>query len=138
MGSPEKGELAKRGMERKESKSIVVIFRYADWVDLVLMFLGTVGAIGDGMSTNCLLVFVSSLMNSLGYGNTQKNHGNFMDEVEKVGIQHTFSLSLSRSVACFSFSTLLSLIFCFFGFSSTVQFILCVLGSSSHGGRFYG
>ena len=138
MGSPEKGELAKRGMERKESKSIVVIFRYADWVDLVLMFLGTVGAIGDGMSTNCLLVFVSRLMNSLGYGNTQKNHGNFMDEVEKVGIQHTFSLSLSRSVACFSFSTLLSLIFCFFGFSSTVQFILCVLGSSSHGGRFYG
>ena len=101
-------------MERKESKSIVVIFRYADWVDLVLMFLGTAGAIGDGMSTNCLLVFVSRLMNSLGYGNTQKNHGNFMDEVEKVGIQHTFSLS--RSLACFSFSTLLSLIFCFLGF----------------------
>ena len=130
-------------MERKESKSIVVIFRYADWVDLVLMFLGTVGAIGDGMSTNCLLVFVSRLMNSLGYGNTQKNHGNFMDEVEKVGIQHTFSLSLSLSLSLsqsslfFFFYPLVSHIL-FFGFSSTVQFILCVLGSSSHGGRFYG
>lgn len=100
MGSPEKGELAKRGMERKESKSIVVIFRYADWVDLVLMFLGTVGAIGDGMSTNCLLVFVSRLMNSLGYGNTQKNHGNFMDEVEKCSLYFVY-LALAVMVVAF-------------------------------------
>lgn len=125
MGSPEKGELAKRGMERKESKSIVVIFRYADWVDLVLMFLGTVGAIGDGMSTNCLLVFVSRLMNSLGYGNTQKNHGNFMDEVEKVGIQHTFSLSLSQSSLFFFFYPLVSHILFFWVFFYSAVYTLC-------------
>ena len=93
MGSPEKDELEKGEMGRKEeSKSMVVIFRYADWVDLLLMFLGTVGAIGDGMSTNCLLVFVSRVMNSLGYGNSQKSHGNFMDEVEKVAIQLSLCL----------------------------------------------
>ena len=125
MGSPEKGELAKRGMERKESKSIVVIFRYADWVDLVLMFLGTAGAIGDGMSTNCLLVFVSRLMNSLGYGNTQKNHGNFMDEVEKVGIQHTFSLSLSQSSLFFFFYPLVSHILFFWVFFYSAVYTLC-------------
>lgn len=112
-------------MERKESKSIVVIFRYADWVDLVLMFLGTAGAIGDGMSTNCLLVFVSRLMNSLGYGNTQKNHGNFMDEVEKVGIQHTFSLSLSQSSLFFFFYPLVSHILFFWVFFYSAVYTLC-------------
>lgn len=74
----EKGE-----MGRTERRAIAVIFRYADWVDVLLMLLGTVGAIGDGMSTNCLLVFASQLMNSLGFGNTTE-HGNFMDEVGKV------------------------------------------------------
>lgn len=64
-----------------QKQSVGAIFRYADWVDVLLMFLGTIGAIGDGMSTNCLLVFASSLMNSLGNG---KVHENFMDNVEKV------------------------------------------------------
>ncbi|KAL6006077.1 hypothetical protein ACLOJK_040122 [Asimina triloba] len=70
-------------MERKEKKSITVIFRYADWLDVLLMILGTIGAIGDGLSTNCLLLYASRIMNSLGYGRTTANHGNFMEEVEK-------------------------------------------------------
>lgn len=78
-------------------KSIALIFRYADWVDYLLMFLGTVGAVGDGMSTNVLLVFASRLMNSLGYSKNPQNHGNFMNEVEKVSIQHCLSLALSLS-----------------------------------------
>lgn len=103
MGSPKKNDikLEKTGeMRMKEkissssnstntnsSSNLVIIFRYADWVDILLMILGTIGAIGDGMSTNCLLVFASRLMNSLGYGPTQKNRGvNFMKEVEKVSI----------------------------------------------------
>jgi len=86
MGSPEKNDLEKGGMRRKDKSSIAIIFTYADWVDIMLMLLGTIGAIGDGMSTNCLLVFASRLMNSLGYSKTQQNHGNFMDGVEKVSI----------------------------------------------------
>lgn len=76
----------KKMMMMMSSSSIVLIFRYADCVDILLMILGTIGAIGDGMSTNILLVFASRLMNSLGYGQTQPNHYhvNFMDEVEKV------------------------------------------------------
>jgi hypothetical protein len=86
MGSPEKKIIEKGGiMRRKDKFSIAIIFKYADWIDIMLMLLGTIGAIGDGLSTNCLLVFVSRLMNSLGYSKTQQNHGNFMDGVEKVG-----------------------------------------------------
>lgn len=70
---------------RKEKSSIAVIFRYADSIDIFLMCLGTLGAIGDGMSTNCLLLYVSHLFNSLGYGkNSQMNNGNLLREVEKV------------------------------------------------------
>ncbi|KAK4734259.1 hypothetical protein R3W88_008520 [Solanum pinnatisectum] len=50
------------------------------------MFLGTIGAIGDGISTNCLLVYVSQLFNSLGYGKTQQNNHNFMEQIEKCSL----------------------------------------------------
>lgn len=84
MGSPKKEEMVMRRNKESNSSSIAIIVRYADWVDILLMVLGTVGAIGDGMSTNCLLLFASRLMNSLGYGQTKLYHGNFMDQVEKV------------------------------------------------------
>ncbi|RXH74628.1 hypothetical protein DVH24_029349 [Malus domestica] len=89
----EKGDESSKGVITKGRKySVVKIFRYGDWVDVVLMVLGTVGAIGDGMSTNCLLLFVSRLMNNLGYGQTQpKNHGNnWMDEVEKCSLDFVY------------------------------------------------
>ncbi|GLT48511.1 hypothetical protein SLA2020_221320 [Shorea laevis] len=94
MGSPGKNgvEEEKTEMQGKKGKShnIGMIFRYADWVDVLLMVLGTIGAIGDGMSTNCLLVFASRLMNSLGNGQTQQNHGDFMTEVEKCSLYFVY------------------------------------------------
>ncbi|KAF6168868.1 hypothetical protein GIB67_038365 [Kingdonia uniflora] len=64
------------------------------------MSFGTVGAIGDGMSTNWLLVFASCLMNSLGYDSTKQNHGNFMDEVEKCSLYFVY-LGLTVIVMAF-------------------------------------
>lgn len=78
-------------MMKNKKGSILQIFRYADWTDVLLMLLGALGAIGDGMSTNVLLLFASRIMNSLGYGNIQQkqqnNRGNFsMTEVDKVSL----------------------------------------------------
>ncbi|XP_052183316.1 putative ABC transporter B family member 8 [Diospyros lotus] len=87
-------------VERKKGRSMAIIFRCADWVDILLMLLGTVGAIGDGMSTNCLLMYVSRLFNSLGYGKTQQNHGNFMDKVEKCSLYFVY-LGLAVIVVAF-------------------------------------
>ena len=127
-------------MRRKDKFSIAIIFKYADWIDIMLMLLGTIGAIGDGLSTNCLLVFVSRLMNSLGYSKTQQNHGNFMDGVEKVG-----TLVVNILIPVFFFPLFLShLLFLGFVFANlfwvllTVQFILRLLGISSNGGGLYG
>lgn len=87
MGSSKKeDQLEMKGKDERGWNSIAIIFRYADWVDVVLMVMGALGAIGDGMSTNVLLIFVSRIMNSLGYGNNKKHGGNFMSEVEKVSI----------------------------------------------------
>ncbi|XP_038878643.1 putative ABC transporter B family member 8 [Benincasa hispida] len=84
-------------MRREKKSSFGVIFRYADWVDILLMFFGTIGAIGDGMSTNCLLVFASSLMNSLGNGQIQQN---FMDNVKKCSLYFAY-LGLAVMVLAF-------------------------------------
>ncbi|KAK3210624.1 hypothetical protein Dsin_015330 [Dipteronia sinensis] len=105
MGSPEMNINESKGdeMQRKKcSSSIGIIFRYADWTDVLLMVLGTIGAIGDGMSTNCLLLFASRIMNSLGYGqtHTQQNQLNFMDEVEKCSLYFVY-LGLAVMVVAF-------------------------------------
>jgi len=86
MGSPkmDEAETRKLEMERKERASIATILRYADWIDVVLMLMGAVGAIGDGMSTNVLLLFASRIMNSLGYSNNLQSTKTYMAEVEKV------------------------------------------------------
>ncbi|XAR67054.1 Xenobiotic-transporting ATPase [Bertholletia excelsa] len=101
MRSSEKvNEAEKREEVKKERKSVAVIFRCADWVDLLLMSMGSIGAIADGMSTNCLLLFVSHLFNVLGYGKTHKNGVNFMGEIEKCSLDFVY-LGLAVLVMAF-------------------------------------
>ncbi|KAL1531163.1 ATP-binding cassette, sub-B (MDR TAP), member 8 [Salvia divinorum] len=94
MHSPDKGaaKFMEMGTEKEMRKcsSLTIIFRYADWLDIWLMLLGTFGAIGDGMSTNCLLVYVSRLFNSLGYGKSSQNNTNFLDEIEKCSLYFVY------------------------------------------------
>ncbi|XP_055828193.1 putative ABC transporter B family member 8 isoform X2 [Solanum dulcamara] len=89
-----------KAFENKNKNSIGIIFRYADGKDILLMCLGTIGAIGDGVSTNCLLVYVSQLFNSLGYGKTQQNNHNFMEQIEKCSLYFVL-LGLAVMVVAF-------------------------------------
>jgi len=59
------------------------LFKYADKVDIVLMILGTLGALGDGMATPTLLIATSGLVNTLGNGSTATHPQHFMDEIQK-------------------------------------------------------
>uniref|UniRef100_A0A7N0VKW2 ABC transporter B family member 8 n=1 Tax=Kalanchoe fedtschenkoi TaxID=63787 RepID=A0A7N0VKW2_KALFE len=80
-------------MKKERNCMWMLIMKYADWLDIVLMLLGSVGAIGDGMSTNVLLLFVSRLMNSLGYGQERQSRdgsSSFMDEVEKCSLDFVY------------------------------------------------
>lgn len=92
MASPESERVeatTTTNVRRAKNYSLTIIFRYADWIDYLLMLLGTFGAIGDGMSTNCLLVFASQIMNSLGDGNGNEGRLGFMVQVEKVTSMET-------------------------------------------------
>ncbi|XP_052117764.1 putative ABC transporter B family member 8 [Arachis duranensis] len=92
MGSPPKN----KGERKIERGSIAIILRYADCVDVLLMLMGAVGAVGDGMSTNILLIFASRIMNSLGYGNQQQQQqssgtaNNYMSQVEKCSLYFVY------------------------------------------------
>ncbi|KAL4194200.1 hypothetical protein AMTRI_Chr05g58120 [Amborella trichopoda] len=95
------GEGREKRRERIRVKSSIAgLFRYAEWVDIVLMVLGTAGAIGDGMSTNCLLIFASQIMNSLGRGDSEQSHGGFMDRVEECSVYFVY-LGLAVWVVAF-------------------------------------
>ncbi|KAK1314470.1 putative ABC transporter B family member 8 [Acorus calamus] len=85
---------------RKSNRSFHGIFRYADGTDMLLMLLGTLGSIGDGCSTNCLLVFASGVMNSLGYGETKQNHDDLMKDVGKYCLYFVY-LGLTVLVVAF-------------------------------------
>ncbi|CAL5186419.1 unnamed protein product [Lathyrus oleraceus] len=94
MSSEKEGEVRKS----KEGGSISIILRYSDWIDVILMLMGALGAIGDGMSTNVLLLFASRIMNSLGYNNNSDT--NSMNEVEKCSLYFVY-LGLTTMVVAF-------------------------------------
>ncbi|XP_066341072.1 putative ABC transporter B family member 8 [Miscanthus floridulus] len=85
--------------------SIHGMFRFADRVDVLLMALGTLGAIGDGCSTNLLLIFASDVMNALGYGGTQAaatggaKSAQFMHQVEKSCLNFVYLALVVLAVA---------------------------------------
>lgn len=66
------------------------LFKYADDVDMVLMILGTLGALADGMSTPTLLIATSGLVNTLGNGFTAAHPQHFMDEIQKYVLYYVY------------------------------------------------
>lgn len=46
------------------------LFRYADRIDKLLMFFGTLGSIGDGMMTPVTMLLLSGLINEYGTSNS--------------------------------------------------------------------
>ncbi|XP_010430925.1 PREDICTED: putative ABC transporter B family member 8 [Camelina sativa] len=83
-------EKTRGSISSKSSSTTHIMFRFADWIDIVLMVLGTLGAIGDGMSTNVSLVFASRIMNTLGYGQHNPNSTTFKDEIQKCSLYFVY------------------------------------------------
>jgi hypothetical protein len=97
IGAQRKEDMEKppRGIGQK--RKLHGMFMFADPIDVILMILGTIGAIGDGCSTNCLLIFASEVMNFLGNANASGNNAHFMKEVEKVSAKGIFETRSSTS-----------------------------------------
>ncbi|MBA0630286.1 hypothetical protein Godav_002401, partial [Gossypium davidsonii] len=71
---------------KKINGSIRSIFMHADDVDMWLMTLGFIGAVGDGFSTPLVLLVTSKLMNNLG-GSSAFTADMFIHNINKVFLQ---------------------------------------------------
>lgn len=56
------------------------MFRYADGIDKILMFFGTLGSIGDGIQIPLMMFLLKDVINAYG----DKNSGLTNDMVDKV------------------------------------------------------
>lgn len=58
------------------------LFRYADGMDKLLMFFGTLGSLGDGLQNPLMMYILSDVINAYGDRNSQLT----MHDVNKVSL----------------------------------------------------
>ncbi|XP_042510345.1 ABC transporter B family member 15-like [Macadamia integrifolia] len=56
------------------TSSIITIFMHADRIDVLLMVLGFLGAVGDGIMTPVMLLITSKILNNFGSSSTTNSH----------------------------------------------------------------
>nr|DAD34729.1 TPA_asm: hypothetical protein HUJ06_005369 [Nelumbo nucifera] len=79
--------------------SFRTIFMHADSIDTLLMILGVIGAIGDGLGTPVMLIITSKIMNTLGGGSTADPHL-FLHNVTKNAVNLLY-MACGYWVVCF-------------------------------------
>lgn len=88
MGRDQKSVVAMVGQERKTNKKngslgFRSIFMHADGKDLFLMVLGTIGAVGEGLTTPLVLYISSRMMNNIG-SSSNMDGNTFIHSINKV------------------------------------------------------
>jgi hypothetical protein len=97
------GKGGPRPAEAKKSapalRSLASVFMHADVADVVLMVLGLVGAMGDGMSTPVMLFITSRIFNDLGSGpGLLQEFSSKINEVDRIhSVSHLRSSFLASS-----------------------------------------
>ncbi|KAH7521539.1 hypothetical protein FEM48_Zijuj07G0044300 [Ziziphus jujuba var. spinosa] len=76
--------------------SFFKLFSFADRLDVVLMIVGTIGAIGNGVSQPLMTLIFGQLINSFGSSNTSS----VMDEVSEVSLKFVY-LAIGTGIAAF-------------------------------------
>ncbi|KAK4741817.1 hypothetical protein SAY87_025405 [Trapa incisa] len=86
-----------KGDEKTRTISFHKLFSFADQLDITLMIVGTIGAIGNGVCTPLMTILLGDLVNS--FGQNQKN-GDTVEAVSKVSLKFVY-LALGCGVAAF-------------------------------------
>lgn len=87
-------------IQKKSYGSFRSIFMHADKADILLMTLGFLGAVCDGVSMPVMLIVTSKLMNNLGGNNDTSNTDNFTHHINENALVLVF-LACGQWVACF-------------------------------------
>lgn len=83
--------------EKPETVPFYKLFAFADSTDILLMVVGTIGAIGNGMGLPLMTLLFGEMINS--FGNNQ-NNTNVVSEVSKVSLKFVY-LAVGSGLAAF-------------------------------------
>ncbi|KAM3286624.1 hypothetical protein P3S67_025423 [Capsicum chacoense] len=90
---------SKKIIQKKSYGFFGSIFMHADKADILLMALGLLGSIGDGVSMPIAFIVINKLMNNIG-GNDNSNTHNFTHHINENTTRLVF-LACGQWVACF-------------------------------------
>ncbi|KAJ0829568.1 putative Type I protein exporter [Helianthus annuus] len=98
-GVEEESELGKeKGKERTDTVPFYKLFAFADVTDYMLMMIGSVSAMGNGLSMPLMNLLLGDLINS--FGQTQSNTNHIVEVVSKVTLKFVY-LAVGCGVASF-------------------------------------
>ncbi|KAM0053899.1 putative ABC-type xenobiotic transporter [Helianthus debilis subsp. tardiflorus] len=100
-GVEEESELGKekgKGKERTDTVPFYQLFAFADVTDYMLMMIGSVSAMGNGLSMPLMNFLLGDLINS--FGQTQSNTNHIVNVVSKVTLKFVY-LAVGCGVASF-------------------------------------
>lgn len=98
-GSKQDSDKRKAKDESTNTVPLYKLFSFADSLDHILMFVGTVGAIGNGISMPLMTLIFGNMINAFGGSSSTKE---VVDEVSKVINHHSYLLLLI--IICFNTS----------------------------------
>ncbi|PSS33724.1 ABC transporter B family member 15 like [Actinidia chinensis var. chinensis] len=93
------GEKIGEGSRKKRNGSFRSIFMHADHADVLLMILGFLGALGDGLSMPLVILVTSKLMNNIG-GASASVADSFTQNINKNAVALCY-VACGQWVACF-------------------------------------
>ncbi|XP_051225559.1 ABC transporter B family member 11 [Lolium perenne] len=95
-GSGERGNDGRQEKDEAKKVSLFGMFRYADRIDVLLMVVGTLGAIGNGVSEPLISVLFGNVINSFG----ESTSSDVLRRVTKVVLNFVY-LGIGTAVASF-------------------------------------
>ncbi|CAL0311170.1 unnamed protein product [Lupinus luteus] len=87
-----------KGKEKTETIPYYRLFSFADSSDIVLMIVGSIGAIGNGMGMPIMALLFGQVINS--FGNNQSTNSNVVSDVSKICLKYVY-LGIGIGVAAF-------------------------------------
>ncbi|KAK1437203.1 hypothetical protein QVD17_02991 [Tagetes erecta] len=87
-----------KGKENTDSVSFYKLFAFADVTDYMLMIIGTISAIGNGVCLPLMSVLLGDIVNS--FGQNQSNNHNVVEAISKVSLKFVY-LGAGCGVASF-------------------------------------
>lgn len=89
-------EKSKDKDETTNTVSLYKLFSFADPLDRLLMLMGTVGAIGNGISLPLMVLIFGTMINAFGESTASK----VVDEVSKVSLKFVYLAAGSFVLSC--------------------------------------